>query len=107
MLAFSSLSVIMIIALNITHMKGVKEMKGYTRDGQRLYIARRVRRITQAEMAAHMGLSRPTYAKLERNPMQATIMQAEQIKAYIYGEGYRAVPRPVDRRFKRRARVEA
>ena len=42
--------------------------------------ARKNAGLTQAQVADELGISRVTYAGIERNPDKATVLQAKQIR---------------------------
>lgn len=55
--------------------KGLREI--------RMSKSSKAKRYTVAEAAAVLGVSMPTYRKLERDPKRATIEQAEKLAKYF------------------------
>lgn len=56
----------------------------YRGGGMELREARKKARYTQEQAAEHLGMSRPTYAKIEANPDTATIEDAKAL-ADLFG----------------------
>lgn len=55
--------------------KGLREI--------RMMKSSKARRYTVAEAAAVIGVSKPTYLKIEQDPKKATIEQAEKLAKYF------------------------
>lgn len=49
-----------------------------------LYEARKAARYSQDEVAGKLGISRPTYSKMEKDPGSVTIDDAKKL-AYLFG----------------------
>lgn len=52
--------------------------------------ARKASNLTQAEVADHLGISRPTYIKMEKHPDEVTIADAQKL-AELFGVAVDAI----------------